>query len=231
MAYTKLREVKKCSCRMADGFEISIEPSGDEACITSRKGKGLFAHTKHKNVKTEVLQNLDIIFKDVDIEKECTPAQNCDIIEATIAEKDVILYNSDDADEQTKTLFADVLRYLKAYFERNIEPYEMRYHSFDGGGPEYHFSTDMNGIFTWYGQRIYARADHDRMCGSGFDVVFTLYPLRPGMDEGKITGFSPICPATPEKVEVTVDDDLTIHVKKSFTEPPRGVVFVGEPKE
>ncbi|MBP5289411.1 MAG: hypothetical protein J6Z79_06045 [Clostridia bacterium] len=117
--------------------------------------------------------------------------------------------------EQTITdpgLLADAARFFAALWNGTREMYELRLHSFDGGGPEYEAEMDPPGIVTWVWNKVYYDADHDKQCGSGFDVIYTFRPLRPGKTRATVTGQAFYGPEPTRLLDFTVDDDLRLTV-------------------
>ncbi|MBR1421944.1 MAG: hypothetical protein IJ571_00680 [Ruminococcus sp.] len=90
------------------------------------------------------------------------------------------------------------------------ESTKLRYDSFDGGGPEYTAEIEDETIVTCSCVRHYAKQDHEKICGAGYDVVFTFKGLKEGKTTMKISSFSPIVPPAEEKYLVTVDGDLNV---------------------
>lgn len=86
----------------------------------------------------------------------------------------------------------------------------LRYNSFDGGGPEYTAKVDDETVVSFSCVRRYADKDHGKICGAGYDVVFTFRGLKEGETEVKISSFSPIVPPEEESYHVSVDSELNV---------------------
>ena len=87
----------------------------------------------------------------------------------------------------------------------------LRYHSFEGGGPEYSAEFAQEGIAGYTCVREYAKKSKEPICGAPFFYVFTFRGLRPGCTKLKISSFSPIVP--PEQEEYLVEVDESLHIK------------------
>ena len=69
----------------------------------------------------------------------------------------------------------------------------LSFHSFDGGGPSYDVELGSD-IVSYACKRKYARADHDRLCGAGYDVIYTFRGVRSGQTTMKVkwAGFTEV---------------------------------------
>ena len=85
--------------------------------------------------------------------------------------------------------------------------------SFDGGGPEYRVTTGAD-IVSWKSTRHYHNRDHENMCGSGYDVIFTFTGIAEGETEMTVAQRSPIAENIDHIYSVKVDADLNVHIKK-----------------
>lgn len=211
----ELKKVESCTYYCAkEKIEWKIYSQKEETVI--EKGA-----EEKKNLPKEYLSNLDIFLSPYLTENwESTAFQDDsisnEIDRITIVSDGVEYCISRESFESTEDhLFEDIERYFKAYFKGEIQPIQLSFHSFDGGGPDYNFETEVKGIFTWYSNRHYQKADHEMLCGAGYDVIYELYPLKMGKATGMITGFSPICPVFPRRVLVEVDENLnmTYHIE------------------
>ena len=99
-------------------------------------------------------------------------------------------------------------------FEKNPT---LSFHSFDGGGPQYSAEIEDPNIVSYSSERVYANKNHEKMCGSGYSVIFTFTGLKPGTTTMIIKGSSPIVPEEEYTYEIIVDEDLRIAL--SETEP------------
>ncbi|MBQ9314407.1 MAG: hypothetical protein IJ220_05360 [Clostridia bacterium] len=195
-------------CQYYDATEkmlwtIAVE---DENVVMT-KGKN-----EKKAVPKEYIKNLDIFFGTHTWEewkvfsvKETSGDKNSITL---IGEGNECILEELPMEEQK--VFEDLYHYFEAYFEKEIKSITLSFHSFDGGGPEYWLEIEEKGIFTWYSQRHYYNADHENLCGAGYDVEFSLYPLRKGTATAILTGDSPICPEPVRKITVEVKDDFTM---------------------
>ncbi len=176
----------------------------------------------------EILSNLDIFFRDIDEEMWCETDEDYNIVNDVessaesfvVTNKEIISiiyegkrlrsYSTDTGEIKENKIFNDIRNYFKYAMEKENSTVKLVYDSFDGGGPEYSFEIKNPGIFTWYSRRHYMNENHEEMCGSGYNVIFTLYPLRTGKAQAIITGRSPICPTETWVIEVTVDEGMKI---------------------
>lgn len=164
-----------------------------------------------KTLKKECLSNLDIFFGSCDFGFPVTDKNALDEVELIVLEHKGSFYKiSAEDDFEDKNVFTDIKRYLEAWFNETADFICLSYHSFDGGGPEYTFETEIKGVFTWYCERIYAKENREEICGAGYDVVYTLYPLRKGKSSAKVSGSSPIAPVGTETINIEVDENLSI---------------------
>lgn len=185
-----------------DGAEI-VKSALDKKHSTQEK----------KTLPKECLRNLDIFFGSYDFSVLSTETPEFGDKEVIVLEHNGTLYNICSGDSfEDENVFEDIRRYLEVCFDEKLKPVRLSYHSFDGGGPEYTFVSEIKGIFTWYCERVYSKADHETLCGAGYEVVYTLYPLRKGKATALISGSSPIAPVEEERIYVEVDENLSIRV-------------------
>lgn len=123
---------------------------------------------------------------------------------------------------QNASMFSDLKRFLDKVYDGSIKPLELRFESFDGGGPTFEMQTEDIGIYTWFKKRVYLDPNHEQQCGSGFDEVFTIFPLRPGKTSSTITGTSFITPPEIYHLECEVDEKLEIH--SGFRQRPKEIL-------
>ena len=93
----------------------------------------------------------------------------------------------------------------------------LSFHSFDGGGPSYDVELGSD-IVSYECKRKYARADHDRLCGAGYDVIYTFRGVRSGQTTMKVKMRSPIAGNEDRTYAVTVDEHLNVGIKHLATE-------------
>lgn len=105
----------------------------------------------------------------------------------------------------------------------NEEPagvYETRYHSFDGGGPEYTVELSDDQTVHAYSYVEYANPDHNLMDGSAFDEVWVFSGRKPGKTEVIVTMNLYGERTTTDHFELTVDEDLTVKCERGKWLPP-----------
>ena len=193
-----LRQVEKCC------FTEAGKP--DVCSIYEKNGKTVLKKGREKQkLDIKVIQTLDIFFKEAELEQAQDEAQGA--VSVRFRDDKELYYTGD------KNVVQQLSEYFNAYFEGTANPFTLRFHSFDGGGPKYSVEMEKTGIFTWYGQRRYNNPDHDKMCGSAFDVIFDFYPLRKGTATALIRGDSPICPEPVRRLYVEVGDGLSMTYK------------------
>ena len=84
--------------------------------------------------------------------------------------------------------------------------------SFDGGGPEYSVIVEDNSIVTFEMVRKYNNPDHDKMCGSAYDVIITVIGLKQGKTSVKIECRSPIADNYDALYDAEVAQDLSVTI-------------------
>lgn len=172
--------------------------------------KKLFSKNQEKkHLNINYLRNFDILLRDVDF--ETFTAEKEHLLTVEVEGKTFSTSNQSE-------LRDDILRYFEACFEGKAQPEKLSFSSFDGGGPEYSLKMEKTGVLTWYGQRVYGNPDHDKMCGSAFDIIYEFYPLREGEASAVLTASSPICPEPDRRISAVVDRDLKISLKVEFLE-------------
>ena len=183
-------EIKACTfISAADGTEWKIVPAGDGAVLSRRTGKKklFFRSAEKKELGIEYLRNLDAFFGAFAPEAAPVMAAGGDLVRVLCANGTIAISSARPLPEGAEGLFDDLRRYFAACFAGTAEPVRLSFSSFDGGGPEFDFTAETGGVFTWTARRDYPRADHDQPCGAGYDAIFTLYPLRKGSAEGLLT--------------------------------------------
>ena len=194
--------------------------------IEKKEGKSIFTIDIDGNVSTkelpvEYINNLDIFFRIYDTDKwESIPYRKSTDIEKTISirtnDKEYNLSSLQDINKEEKSIFNDLKRYIESYYKESFKPIVLSFHSFDGGGPIYNLKMIKSDIFTWYSKRKYYNANHENLCGAGYDVIYTFFPLRKGKGSAKVTGDSPICKVAKSKITIDIDENL--NMKESVIE-------------
>ena len=208
-----IREVEYC--RLTDASSGTVweaSKQGNEAVFV-KQGKT----TEGKKQDIRYIQSLDIFFDLCHTEEWETLEKGSENADKLFIKRDGSEYSisSDVGQEFVKPMFEDLKRYFTCCFEGTARPYEMHLDSFDGGGPEYEFTTEKKGIFTWYCRRQYYKADHEELCGAGFDVIYSLFPLRKGTASAILKADSPICPEPPRRIYVNVSDKLEVSISQA----------------
>ncbi len=190
---------------------VSDDPSAPEA--------------ETRTVPIEYLQNLDVFFRKYDLDDfdSTSPDGELNDIESVLIETEdesSFFLDGRAVPETVFPLFGELRNYFSRYWSETIVPIELSFSSFDGGGPSYSAETEIKGIITWYSKKVYHSPDHAELCGAGFDVFYTFYPLRPGKATVLITGDSPLGPVPAERLFAEVEDDfrMTYHVEDADQE-------------
>lgn len=71
--------------------------------------------------------------------------------------------------------------------EESYGAYEVGFHSFDGGGPEYEVTLSDETVVHYYQHHEYSNPDHDLMCGSAYQAVCGFTGRRPGSTDVTVT--------------------------------------------
>ena len=218
-----IKEVKFCSLTdVSAGIQWTVEISGKEALFTKKPlDRKNIRKPEEKKMDIRFIQSLDIFFNLCPPEDWDAPAENAEEVDRLFVKRDGHDYEvSSDAEiDFIPAMFEDLKRYFTCCFEGTIKPYDMYLHSFDGGGPEYEFKTEKKGIFTWYCEKHYQKADHEEMCGAGYDVIYSLFPMRKGKASALLTADSPICPDPPTRIFVDVSDKLEVSITSVPADP------------
>lgn len=206
-----IKKIESCVYFNAENnTEYSIKSVGKDALITKTNTSKKLFNKEKKRSEEESLRNLDIFFERYDFEfwnSEIKPGLSFIKVEYNGS---FYYLSADETGENEENIFSDIERYFSAYYDSDVKSETIRCHSFDGGGPEYEFITEVKGVFTWYGSRFYSHPGHDKICGAGYDVIYKLYPLRKGTASALINSSSPIVPPESRRVIVEVDDELNI---------------------
>lgn len=197
-----LKKVKSCTLFMPGELTMKISEKDGEAVISKTVGKeNMFSDkTENKQVDIKVLRSLDIFFNSLEL-NVCIDGKSGFAV--TFAGDDSC-YTLDDG-----IVFDQLQKYFEAYCDSTAQPFTLSFHSFDGGGPEYSFENEKTGVFTWFSERVYNNPNHEQLCGSGFDVRYSIYPLRAGEATAVIKGSSPICREPDRRLFVSVGEDLS----------------------
>lgn len=203
-----LKKVKSCTLFMPGELTMKISEKDGEAVISKTVVKKNFYanNTEKKRVDINVLRSLDIFFNSLELKRAD------DETDDYTRENEVIIRFAQEGlcfftrDSETVKQIND---YLNAYFDGTAQPFTLSFHSFDGGGPEYSFENEKTGVFTWFSERVYNNPNHEQLCGSGFDVRYSIYPLRAGEATAVIKGSSPICREPDRRLFVSVGEDLS----------------------
>ncbi len=218
-----MANVKKCVLMKAKSKTVYELLEKDKAAIIRKTGGGESAGGE-KTAGIEALQNLDVFFA----EAECRSWSGLRYDSSdwdytlTVEYDDGNTYSvSSSASLPDEKLFSELEKYFERYISGEIKPAVFKFHSFDGGGPLYDVDTEIKGIVTWYYKKQYMNPNHGKMCGSGYDVEFSFYPLREGKASVLITGKSPICPKKVKHIFFCVDSDFNIayEVRNESDEP------------
>lgn len=205
------------SCVYYDSGEktlYTLKNDNKKAKFVKQPVKKVFKKDK-KISDIEYLRNLDIFFERYEFENWNTdeiPFDEYDVVK--IEYNNTFYYLSDQNTGETDAeIFSDLKRYFNACINGVPKPAVLSFHSFEGGGPEYSFKTEIKGIFTWYSRCVYNKPGHEQLCGAGYDIIYELYPLRKGRATAVITSGSPIVPESSQRITVIVDENLKIEYK------------------
>ena len=90
----------------------------------------------------------------------------------------------------------------------------LSFSSFEGGGPSFSITIEDESVVSVERTRKYYDANHERLKGAGYDVVFTFTGLKPGTTPITIASRSPTDGReTEHHYIVTVDDKLDVKVE------------------
>ncbi|MCR5485250.1 MAG: hypothetical protein K6F09_06615 [Clostridiales bacterium] len=93
----------------------------------------------------------------------------------------------------------------------------LKFHSFDGGGPEYSVTVDDPSVASCTSERRYQKKDHEELDGAGYDVIFTVKGLKEGETTMTVSSFSPIVESEEIHYLITVNSALKISVRQTET--------------
>ncbi|MBR3076677.1 MAG: hypothetical protein IKO68_05170 [Oscillospiraceae bacterium] len=85
---------------------------------------------------------------------------------------------------------------------------ELRFSSFDGGGPQFRAYLDDPTLAAVEGKREYKSRNHDKESGSPYDMVFRFRALKPGTTRLLVLGESPIIKPQAHLYQLTVHENL-----------------------
>ena len=91
---------------------------------------------------------------------------------------------------------------------------ELRFDSFDGGGPKYDVEISDESIASCDIRREYYDADHEEMDGAGYDVIVTFTGKKPGETTALAKESSPITDSFESQYRVTVNENLDVHIEE-----------------
>lgn len=201
-------------------FGWIFEKEGDETILTHQRcKKRIFnAGKERRHFDSEAIINLDYFFRFYDIDSwndlprtEREEGKEADWV-LTLEYDDGIYVLEDNAvlPEKESSLVNDLVRFFNAYHTGSYKTASLFFHSFDGGGATYSLHGEKNGVYTWGTERRYNNPNHDQMCGSGYDLIFTFYPLREGTVNATIKASSPIYTEPDVVIEIKVDKYLNL---------------------
>ncbi|MBR5942231.1 MAG: hypothetical protein IKZ81_02695 [Clostridia bacterium] len=215
-----LLNITKCVLTLKSaGVEWTLEGDGGGSLITKTDLTARLSVAERRRLESDdAIYNVRILLRDCAPETWEDAAPGGDSLAIT-CDKGVFTL-SGSAEE----VFTDVRRYIEAYFSGTVKSFEARFHSFDGGGPEYTCALESAGVATWSCRRQYLNPDHERMCGAGFDVVFTFHPLRPGKTSALVKGMAFYGPEPAIRVRLDVSGAMAVSGGTEMAEenPPRG---------
>lgn len=87
---------------------------------------------------------------------------------------------------------------------------ELRFHSFDGGGPSYHAVLDDPSLLSVQSERKYGKKNHAVIDGAAYDVIFRFRGLKSGETRLRIEERSPIAGNADHLYAVSVAQDLSV---------------------
>ena len=195
-----METMKRCNYHsQATGVDFEIAQVDDAAALIRR------GEEEGKRIDIRFLQCLDPFFAYCDVPlSEGIEAGEAILIETEQTTRIIV------KTQENERLFADLARLLQKVYDQTLPQKEFRFPSFDGGGYRYEVETLDPGIYTWFSIRKYHCADHERLCGAGYDVVITIFPLREGKGTSVIHARSPIIPAKDYRLDCEVDADLNL---------------------
>ncbi len=113
---------------------------------------------------------------------------------------------------------------------RKTPPTTLSFSSFDGGGPRFTVSIDDESIVSAEEKHRYKDANHDKIRGAGYDVIFTFTGLKTGTTRMKISASSPAADNWDRYYILTVDEALKVAVEQ-VAAPVGTVTFINEVEE
>lgn len=93
------------------------------------------------------------------------------------------------------------------------ESAELRFSSFDGGGPEYSARLDDPTLAAVSSKQDYRDRNHEAQTGSAYEMVFRFRGLRPGSTQLTVLGDSPIMGMEVHLYTLTVDEGLNVSLR------------------
>ena len=94
------------------------------------------------------------------------------------------------------------------------ETASISFESFDGGGPEFNVVIADESIVSYDSKSKYRDPDHEKMHGSGYDVIITFTGIKLGETTVIIEERSPIADNLDHKYRVAVDDELNVQIEQ-----------------
>ena len=113
---------------------------------------------------------------------------------------------------------------------RKTPPAILSFSSFDGGGPRFTVSIDDESIVSAKEKHRYKDANHDKIRGAGYDVIFTFTGLKTGTTRMKISADSAAADNRDRYYIVTVDEALKVAIEQVGA-PVETVSFINEVEE
>ena len=191
--------------------EWRVSGGENEAVLETRK-EGI--KTGERAVDPEILLNLEALLCDCRLEEwETLPKKQGAFVSKTLIlqrEKgETTLTDDRELPAPKQAIWEDLERWFLANAAGTLTNGELRFDSFDGGGPVYSVSLFPKGIVTWSSKRFYARENHEELCGAGYEVLFTLHPLRTGVTEAVVTSEA-FYGKEESRYRITVDQEFRV---------------------
>ncbi len=95
----------------------------------------------------------------------------------------------------------------------------LSFHSFDGGGPDYKIAVGSD-IVTYTREKHYAKRDHARLKGAGFNIVYDIRGLKPGETTLTVRQVPPMDGKGERTYRVNVDGKLRVTITPLTDEIP-----------
>ena len=88
----------------------------------------------------------------------------------------------------------------------------LSFDSFDGGGPSYNVKIEDESVAAYSQTHYYLNPNHDRQCGSGYEVKISFAGLKPGKTKAIIECRSDIADSYDAIYDIVVGDGLAVAV-------------------